>query len=159
MPPSCPLSTLILTKKKRKWKSNSDEVWMNFAVLLSCIISPPTESVAGRFRLDRVSFSAYWHSQIISKIKPLPSLSCWPDDLSCHVFIHAKWLFLWYVSFGVTDKSPALGEKGKCIPLGSLYYQAEQVLWLLWKPSWAHWCHSDQFGTVVQYEWSRKRLT
>lgn len=84
---------------------------MNFTVLLSCIISPPTESVAGRFRLDRVSFSAYWHSQIISQIKPLPSLSCWPDDLSCHVFIHARWLFLWYVSFGVTDKSPALEKK------------------------------------------------
>lgn len=84
---------------------------MNSAVLVSCIISPPTELVAGRFRLDRVSFSAYWHDRIISQIKPLPSMSCWPDDLSCHVFIHAKWLFLWYVSFGVTDKSPALGKK------------------------------------------------
>lgn len=48
-------------------------------------------------------------------------------------------------------------KKGKILPLRSLYYPAEPVLWLLWKCCRAYWYQPNQFGAVVQYEQSRKR--
>lgn len=132
--------------------------WMNAAclssVLGSCIIPSVTEPVEGRFRPGRISFSTYWHGWFISQIKVLASLSCWPDDLGCHIFIHAKWLVLWYVSIA---QKPCTRKKGKILPLRSPYYPAEPVLWLLWKCSRAYWCQPNQFGAVVQYERSRKQ--
>lgn len=81
-----------------KWTNE----WMNAAflstVLGSCIIPSASEPVEGPFRTGRVSFSTYCHSWFISQIKLLASLSRWPDDLGCHVFIQAKWLVLWNIS-------------------------------------------------------------
>lgn len=86
----------------------------------------PLSGVEGPFRTGRVSFSTYCHSWFISQIKLLASLSRWPDDLGCHVFIQAKWLVLWNISIGVTHKRPSLGKKEKSFLLGHLITQQSQ---------------------------------
>lgn len=139
MSPSHPFSSLILENKqtqknplkKLRWSMNKwTNEWMNAAflstVLGSCIIPSATEPVEGPFRTGKVSFSTYCHSWFISQIKLLASLSRWPDDLGCHVFIQAKWLVLWNISIGMTHKRPSLGKKEKFFLLGHLITQQSQ---------------------------------
>lgn len=118
MPPLVPISHFDPNNnynKIKKQKTNLDEVWMNKCSLpLHCpwiayhpfsdwASGGPIQTGRGFFLCTAASFSD----------KVLASLSCWPDDLGCHVFIHAKWLVLWYVSIGLTRTKALRSEKRK----------------------------------------------